>query len=347
VAPGPVLATLLIRTAAVLAAVMVVAVIIERAYLARREFQWRYLKRRYAPLLHAALDGDDAALQTLAATPTRHLFALAVLLGEPLIEDRDPARIARTRAIAHAMPLMELADRYLHSSLWWRRAIVLRGLGLIQSVEHTAAIIAALDDDHPDVRAAALDALADLQNPAALPAIVVRLNDATLHRGRRIAVLASFGAACEPYLLDQASIDPEHRVNYARALARCGTRRSRHALSEWTKDERPEVRAAALDALAATGLDDEAATVAKAALEDGVVRVRAAAAHAFQGWQDRGIAARLGPHLDDEWAVAWRAARSLRSMGEAGRPELLKRAALASDLGGRLARQMLWQEAHA
>ena len=71
-------------------------------------------------------------------------------------------------------------------------------------------MIAALDDPHPDVRAAALDALTYLHDPASLPAIVVRLHDASLHPARRLAALAAFGPECESFLLDLSEVDTAH-----------------------------------------------------------------------------------------------------------------------------------------
>src|SRR5437899_4362654 len=167
------------------------------------------------------------------------------MLIEPLIEDRDPGRIVRTRAIVRAMQLIPLADSHLRSWWWWRRAIALRALGLVQVRDRTGRIIAALDDRSPDVRAAALDALADMHDPASLLAIVVRMHDASLPRGRGAAALAAFGSDCEPFLLELSQVDAAHRVNYAQALAMCGTARARPALSLWTQDPRPDVRAAA------------------------------------------------------------------------------------------------------
>jgi hypothetical protein len=67
------------------------------------------------------------------------------------------------------------------------------------------------------------------------------------------------------------------------------------------------------------------------------------AAYALRGWQGPGdAAARLASHLDDTWAVAVRAARTLQSMGPAGSAELQARVS-RHDIGGLLARQMLWQ----
>ena len=95
------------------------------------------IENRYSPLVRRALAGDDAALGRLVAGPARHRLAVARLLIEPLIDDRDPARIARTRAIVGALSFIPIADRYLRSWLWWRRAVALRALGVLQLHDHT------------------------------------------------------------------------------------------------------------------------------------------------------------------------------------------------------------------
>jgi HEAT repeat protein len=337
------LSPLMVWTAVVAAFTMAAAVVVERAAFGVQQALSRRVTRRYRPLVQRALEGDEAARAELLASPARHRLAIARLLIEPLIEDRDPERIARTRALAQAMSVFHLADRYLRSRLWWRRALALRALGLVQARDHTAQLVAALDDSHPDVRAAALDALADEHNPAALQAVVVRLHDTTLHRGRRGAALKAFGSDCEPFLLEWSAVDPENRLNYIHALAICGTARSRPVLCRWTRDDRVEVRATAFEALAYVGLDDEAARVAIEGLESDAPPVRAMAAYALRGWEGSGdAAARLAPHLDDTWAVAVRAARTLQSMGPAGLVEL-QACVSHTDIGGLLARQMLWQ----
>jgi len=336
------LAPLMVWAAVVAASTMAAAVVVERAAFGVQQALGRHLVKRYRPLVQRALEGDEAGRRELLASPARHRLALAWLLVEPLIVDRDPERIARTRAIAEALSLFDLADRYLRSWMWWRRALALRALGLVQARNRTAELVAALDDSHPDVRAAALDALADQRDPAALQAVVVRLHDTSLHRGRRGAALKAFGPDCEPFLLEWSEVDPEHRLDYIHALAICGTARARPALCSWTRDARIEVRATAFEALAYVGLDDDAARVALEGLDSADPPVRAMAAFALEGWRGPGdAAARLGRHLDDTWAVAVRAARALRSMGEAGRVELQARAP-RQDLGGLLARQMLW-----
>jgi HEAT repeat protein len=238
--------------------------------------------------------------------------------------------------------MFPLAGRYLQSRVWWRRALALRALGLAQAREHTPQLVAALDDPHPDVRAAALDGLADMRDLSALQAIVVRVHDTSLHRGRRGQAIKSFGSDAEPFLLEMSEVDPANRLNYIHALAICGTARSRPVLCRWTRDPRSEVRAAAYEAMAHVGLDDESARVVIEGLASDEPQIRAMAAYALRGWRGAGDApARLAARLDDTWAVAVRAARTLKSMGPAGAAELQARAS-RPDLGGLLARQMLW-----
>jgi HEAT repeat protein len=327
----------------VLALSTVGAVVAERASYGIREARRRRFEARWSPVIARAIAGDEGAVAALAASAPSDRFGIATLLITPLIEDRDARRIARTREIAEAVALIAYADEFLGSVWWWRRAVALRALGLMQVRTRTARVVAALDDPHVEVRAAALDALADLRDPASLPAIVVRLLDTSLPRGRRVGVLTTFGSEAEPLLLDYAELDPAHYAKYALAFSICGTARARPTLCRWTADARPEVRAGAFDALAHVGLDGAAATLAIAALDDPDAAVRASAARALRGWTGPGDAApHLARHLDDTWIVAAGAARSLQSIVPAGVDELRARAARA-DLVGLLAQQMLWE----
>jgi len=336
--------TVLAWTSVVLAATALCTVILERVGTALRSMRRHRIEQRYLPFVDRALGGDDAACDVLIASPSRHRLIIWTLLVTPLIQDRSEARVARTRTIANAMALLPVANRFLRSRLWWRRALALRALGLLQMKECVAGLVAGLDDPNADVRAAALDALADLRDPSALPAIVVRQHDASLHAGHRLSALVAFGAQAEPFLLEVGEVDPVNRLNYARALIFCGTERSRAMLCRWTADTRAEVRVAAFEALAHVGLDEPAARLALEALEGRDAAVRAMAAHALRGWTGPGDAAsHLARHLGDSWPVAVRAARSLRAMGSVGLLELRTHSA-RSDMAGLLARQMLWEE---
>jgi HEAT repeat protein len=336
------LAPLFVTAGAMLVILAAAAVLVERSAFAWNRFRARRLDRRYAPVVHRALGGDAAAVDTLAASPRRHRIAVATLLITPLVHDRDPARIVATRTVVRALSLRPFAERLLRSRWWWRRALALRVFGLLQLAERAAVIVSALDDANADVRSAALDAITDLQDLRVLQALVVRLNDPSLQRGRRAAAVSAFGDQCEPFLLELSAVDPTYRVHYARALGLCGSGRCRAALCDWTTDARADVRAAAFAALACVGLDEPSAARAIAALESGDEAERAMAARALRRWAGGGDAARhLARHLDDAWPVALESARSLRSI-PGGHVELHARAS-RRDLGGLLAQQMLWE----
>lgn len=334
----------LIAVSGALALALAVALVIERAAVAAWNARRTRLERLYRPLLAKALAGDDAAQRRLTASPHRHRRLIAELLLFPIHDSRDRTLVDQARRILGRMTPPGLIERYLESWWWWRRAMALRAAGFLQMREYTPRLVAALDDGHAEIRAAALDGLTDSMDPAALAAVVVRLHDETLHRGRRVAVLAAFGPACEPMLLDLAAVDPANRLMYARALAITGTGGARPALSSWTLDARPAVRAAALDALGHTGLDSASTGAVLAALEDPETQVRAAAARALGGGVEPGVADRLATHLTDSWPVCADAARALRRMGAGGRL-LLEQASARDDLAGTLARQMLWEDA--
>jgi HEAT repeat protein len=335
----------LIWLAGILTAVVTVALVVERTTMMLRSMlRWR-VEQRYEPLVRRALAGDEVAHRALVDSPSRHRLTIAALLVLPLIDDRNPGRIARTRTLVGTLQLVTVADRYLRSRFWWRRAVALHVFGLIQERRRAAAIVGALDDPHEDVRSAALDALTDLQDPSTLPAIVVRLHDASLQRERRLAALTAFGSGAEPLLLELAGLDSEHRLHIAQALAICGTAQSRPTLSGWSEDPRSEVRTAALEALGQVGLDDIALQCTLLALASDDSHVRAAAARTLRGCRETAdVAAQLAPLLDDTWEVAVRAAESLQAMGPAGLFELQRRAQHPG-VAGELARQKLWQPA--
>jgi len=334
----------LIAVSGALALALALTLVIERAALAWWDARRTRLERLYQPLLARALDGDDAAQRRLAASPHRHRRLIAELLLFPIHDSRDRTLVDRARRILGRLTPPGLIERYLESWWWWRRAMALRAAGFLQMREHTPRLVAALDDGHPEIRAAALDGLTDSVDPKALAAVVVRLHDETLHRGRRAAVLAAFGPQCEPMLLDLAAVDPENRLMYARALTITGTEAARPALSSWTLDARPAVRAAALDALGHTGLDAASTGAVLAALEDTETQVRAAAVRALGAGAEPGVADRVAAHLTDCWPVSADAARALRRMGADGRLRL-EQASARDDLAGTLARQMLWEDA--
>jgi hypothetical protein len=105
------LASLILWASAALALATLVIVVLERAAFglagsARLRFQ-----HHYRPLIQRALAGDDDARRQLVDSPARHRVALARLLIEPLIADRNPERIVETRAVAEAIGRSYLLHR--------------------------------------------------------------------------------------------------------------------------------------------------------------------------------------------------------------------------------------------
>jgi hypothetical protein len=322
-----------------------IALVGERTLYWLGDFRHQWIGRRYGPLVRRALDGDTVALRTLRSSASRHRIFILQLLIAPLYAQHDPGYAERARGIFEALTGASVAQRLLSSRRWWRRAMALRALGVLQVRAFTPAIVAALDDPHPEVRAVALDALADLRDPSSLQALVVRLHDETLNRHRCLTAIAAYGTDSESLLLNLASLDPANRLGYAVALAICGTRRALPLLCDWTQDPDAKVRAAALTAIGQLGLDERATRLTMDALTSQDVNVRRAAAHTLRlAMENTDVAARLVGHLGDAWPVAVEAAHSLRSIGATG-TRVLREAAAGHGLAAQLARQMLWDGA--
>lgn len=335
----------LVEISVICSTVMLLTVLLHRAALWFHDALYRRASRKYQPVLQRALGGDSAAMEQLAASPERYRLAIARMIIRPLVDDRDASRVAAARTVMRALSVERMANRLLNHWRWWHRTVALRALGMLQDTRWTPQLVGALDDSNAEVRNAAVDGLADMQDPAAMPALVVRLHDTSLHRGRRLAALAAFGPGAEERLIELARVHPDHRANYAFALQLCATSACRPLLCSWLDDPRHEVRAAAIGALGHAGLDEHCAGLIALALDDGDVHVRAAAAAALRQWSGSGqIAGALARHLDDEWIVAVEAGNALRSVGTY-RVELERRAA-ESGTAGQLARQMIWELDH-
>src|SRR5690349_4280893 len=100
---------LIVWAGTILVGAALCAVVIERTTVAWARARRRRLERLYKVLLRRALEGDLGARRTLIASPARHRLIIAALLITPLIEDRDPDRISRTRAIVEGLALVPIA----------------------------------------------------------------------------------------------------------------------------------------------------------------------------------------------------------------------------------------------
>lgn len=304
----------------------------------------RALAQRYRPMIESALSADSPlALDALAAVPRRHRAVVAELVLAPLHAVRG----------GHNLRAAELADRLelstqwrddLASRRWWRRSEAALALGLLHDRGSVAALTALLDDEHEQVRAAAIDALGVIGDPSAIAALLARMSDPTRYeRARLVQALRAFGEAATSALLDHGAVHPGDRVLVATVLAFVGGASARDPLLRWASDEDTEARAAAWRALAAVGIDERAFYHALKGLGDSAPAVRAAAARALARSGRADASSHLADHLDDEWEVAAQAARALSRLGAHGHAALEARVARGPGLGHDLARQILWE----
>jgi HEAT repeat protein len=251
------------------------------------------------------------------------------------------AVVTHVREAVSAIGLIEHWSANLQDRRWWVRADSIRALGFVELVSAVPAILRALNDDHEEVRAAAVDALARLNDPRAIAALLEHLGDSSHQRARVIEALRNLGATVTPALAEMARARPDCTRLVAEILGLIGTTAALEPLVIWCGDPRPEVRAAALEALGSIGLDDRSYYFALRALGDTDPRARAMAARALGLARREDAVDHLTTQLDDEWLPAAQAAGALRRLGVPGNAALQARATDAGQAGD-LARQMLW-----
>jgi hypothetical protein len=302
------------------------------------------LVTRYRSAIDAITQGGPApqALDRLRRAPASHRPIVAGLLLAPLRSARGDL-VLHVREAAMAIGLVEqwLAD--LENRRWWVRAEGVRALAFVQEPSALPAILHALDDEHEEVRAAAVEAAGRLGDPRAIPALLEHLADGPgYQRARVVEALRILGPPVTPALVELARARPDQTRLVADVLALIGTAAAIDPLLTWCGDSRTDVRAAALAALGSIGLDDRSYYYALRALGDPDPHVRAMGARALGRSSRQEAASYLAERLDDEWLAAAHAAAALRRLGATGRVALEAR---AHDQGqaGDLARQMLWE----
>ncbi len=319
----------------------------QRLIRATSDARRRSLVQRYGPIITAALTSDSpSALDAAAALPARHRPLLATLLLAPLHVVRGQHN-ARASALADRLGLTAgwLAD--LRSRRWWHRSEAALAVGLLHDRAAVPALIGLLDDEHDQVRAAAIDALGQIGDPSAIAALLARMSDPTRYeRARLVQSLRAFGEGATAALLDHGASHPDDRALVAMILSFVGGAAARDPLLQWTTAEPAETRAAAWRALAAIGLDERAFYHALKGLGDDDAPVRAAAARALARTGRADASSHLARHLDDEWEVAAQSARALMRLGPEGHAALSARVARGDGLGHDLAQQVLWEGEH-
>lgn len=307
----------------------------------------RVLVSRYGPIVAAALNSDTPrALETARTIPSRHWPLAGQLLLAPLhvVRGRHNARAAELAA------QLQLSDGWradLNSRRWWHRSEAALALGLLGDRASVPDLIGLLDDEHEQVRAAAIDALGQIGDPAALGSLLARLNDPTRHeRARLVEALRVFGEGATAALLDHGASHEADRTLVATVLSFVGGAAARDPLLQWTVAGPADTRAAAWRALAAIGPDERAFYHALKALGDDDAAVRAAAARALSRAGRGDASPHLARLLDDQWEVAAQSARALIALGPEGHAALTARVRQGAGLGHDLAQQVLWESGH-
>jgi len=144
-------------------------------------------------------------------------------------------------------------------------------------------LIEFLGDRNPDVRSAALRALASERYPGAVEAVgKLMLGDETL-RGTAVDALGNMGNVEALRFLEQVAADPQEdvRSRTAHAMGKLGDRAAVPILSEMLADQRWTVRANAVQALGKLG-DPSIRPALERMLKDPNTQVRATAEAALQ-----------------------------------------------------------------
>lgn len=223
-----------------------------------------------------------------------------------------------------------------------RRARAAETLGRLRHQAAVDGLLPLLDDPDPDVRVVAVRALGRIGDPSVAPALL-----GTLYGPHAVppsvVVLALTALGPGARRLIAAGLDspqPLVRAAAVEALGATGATgwETRIALA-LTTDPHPEVQIRAARALGALGTSREALEPLLHALDAGrPASLRSVAAGALGRLGDPGVAGRLGELLGDPAPrVAATAARSMARLGQAGEWEL--RRALGGIHGERAARQ--------
>jgi HEAT repeat protein len=208
----------------------------------------------------------------------------------------------------------------LRSKRWWRRADGAEKLGLSGARRATERLVAALDDEVPEVRIRAAKALGSVGGRASAVPLIAALREPNRWSTIRIAdVLAGMGREVVDELIAEFS-DLNLPAKLA-ALDIIGRIRSLDAvpwLRERLHDPEPDVRARTCHALGQIG-EPGSGSVLLETLNDAEWPVRAMAAKALGkiGHRDA-IPTLCGALRDHEWWVRANAAESLRMMAPEG-----------------------------
>jgi HEAT repeat protein len=333
-----------IAALSVLLVTMLMVVVVQRGI---REIAYRLYARRLRhcePFVNAwvCAPADTAALDRLVQRcgGARRLAAADLLL-RPLRSITGDL-IERSRDALVRLGLRDLWLARLHDRRWWVRSEAAQALGLIAEPKAVPSLTQSLDDDHEEVRAAAIEALGRIGDESTLAVLVMQLQTPRHQRARVVSALRNFGPAASAALVRWSHEVSPDRQMVAAVLGQLGSSAGLGTLTGWSGDPDAALRVACYRAIGDIGLDERAYYFALRALGDPHPAVRAMAARALGRSGRADASPYLAAHLSDEWTVAAHSAAALKQLGEPGL-QYLTESVRANGPGADLARQMLWE----
>jgi len=304
-------------------------------------------------LIRGAGDSNlDSAVEALARFDTVTVQrAIEGLLGETGTNRRNFAALLATR--------LGVVERYVESarsaSAWAERAHAVKILGKLALPTCVPVLGAVLRDryEDPSIRASAGEALAQINDPDAVPALAREMLEVDEHATPLLAeVIVRFGQAATGAVLGLLS-DQDHpavRVWAARILGSIGDLAAVEPLVNRLRDRQEQLRVAAADALGAFKDRRALQPLTQVMLRDPAPQVRAHAAAAVgQIAGDQAASVLIAAFSDPDFATRLRAIEAFESMHltdtsaleralNDSNAEVRKRAAVALDRTGHLER---------
>ncbi|TAK15424.1 MAG: hypothetical protein EPO35_07425 [Acidobacteria bacterium] len=331
--------------AAALFIVLLVALVVQRVIRSSIDRRRALLESRFQPLVdrwlsERATPEDRARLLRFGR---RSPLLLGRMIVAPLLSFSG-GPVALGAGLAVDAGVAETWRQDIRHRQWWRRAEAIRSLGVIKDAGSFLAMAVALDDDHEEVRAAAVEALGRLGDFRAVQELLARIPEQSRHQRVRIVdALRTLGADGGPALMESIRRRPDVLPFVADLVpAICGGAATEECLALCGHGDAP-VRAAALNVLGTIGLDDAGFYYALKSLADDDAGVRAMAARALGRSGRDDAATYLGEHLQEgNWTVAAESARALLGLHAAG-ASVLAASATGDGQAAALAKQMLWE----
>ncbi len=283
---------------------------------------WRRRRRRSIEpeILRYAHGSTESLLPALGGRLRRRDRAV---VEEILIDHVQRVRGIEQERLGRALDELGFVDRHiegLRSPRWWRRATAAEKLGLAGARRAREALVAALDDDDPEVRIRAAKSLGMVGGVASAVPLISALKEPNRWSTIRIAdILAEIGRPVTRELMDAfPDLAVPARLAALDILGRIRPLEAAPWIRDRLHDPERDVRARAAHALGSIGEPGSGPALA-AALDDDDWPVRAMAAKALGRvhWQ-AAIPELCRALRDPEWWVRANAAEALRAFGDAG-----------------------------